>query len=226
MTRSVAIVKFPGTNCEEETAYAFREVSGLNAVIVAHTELKWREWDAIVIPGGFSYGDYGRAGLIASWSRAVEEVSEAIEGGVPVLGICNGFQILAEAGLLPGVLLPNANLSFTARWVRVRVHNPRGPWLLAAREGEAYSMPIAHAEGRYYVEKPESVVGGKPWIEYVENPNGSTYNIAGVTVRDGMVLGLMPHPERAAFPWQPPPGHNAGGRVIFESIAEALRRGW
>ncbi len=222
---AVAVVKYPGTNCEDETAYALREVAGLSAAVVWHTEFRWRGWDAIVLPGGFSYGDYGRAGLLASWSRSVAEVREAADNGVPVLGICNGFQILVEAGLLPGALLPNMGGGFVARWLRIRVHNPKGPWLANASEGQVLSMPVAHGEGRYYVSDVEAATRGA-WLEYVENPNGSVAGIAGLSSGDGTVLGLMPHPERAVFPWQPPPGHGMGGRIVFESIATSLRKGW
>ncbi len=222
----VAVAKFPGTNCEEETALAVKTHAGLEARVVWYTEYRWRDWDAVILPGGFSYGDYGRAGLIASWSPMVEQLREAADNGIPVLGICNGFQILTEAGLLPGALLPNSGGRFIARWLRVRVHNPRGPWLLAAEDGKAYSMPIAHAEGRFYAENPKALTAERPWLEYLENPNGSTMAVAGLGSRDGQVLGLMPHPERASWPWQPPPGHSADGLVIWRSIAEALRRGW
>ena len=225
MTGRVAVVKYPGTNCEEETTAAV-EAAGLRAAVVWHRELRWRGWDALVLPGGFSYGDYGRAGLIASWSPAVEQVREAIENGVPVLGICNGFQVLVEAGLLPGALLPNAGGRFVARWLRVRAHRPRGPWMLLLRDGGAYSMPVAHGEGRFYHPDPGALLRDRPWMEYLENPNGSTASIAGIASRDGLVLGLMPHPERAVWPWQPPPGHDTGGRPVFESLAKALREGW
>jgi phosphoribosylformylglycinamidine synthase len=222
----LAVIKFPGTNCEEETVYAIREASGLEASVVWHTDYKWRNWDAVVIPGGFSYGDYGWAGLIASWSRAVEEIREAADNGVPVLGICNGFQVLVRSGILPGELLPNANGRFVAKWVRVRPRSPRGPWMLRLSEGKEYSMPVAHAEGRYYAENVEELLSTRPWLEYLENPNGSLHSVAGIATPEGHVLGLMPHPERATWPWQPPPGHNTGGRPVFESIGEALRRGW
>ncbi len=219
------MVKYPGTNCEEETAFAVKQVAGLESSIVWHTELHWRLWDAIIIPGGFSYGDYGRAGLIASWTKSIDEIREAIDNGTPVLGICNGFQVLVEAGILPGALLANSNGSFIARWLWLRIRRPRGPWLSVATESQLVSMPIAHAEGRYYVNNLDEVRQG-PWIEYLENPNGSIANLAGVSSHDGLVLGLMPHPERAAFPWQAPPGYTAGGRLIFESISQSLRNGW
>lgn len=220
------MVKFPGTNCDEETAYMLREVAGVEAHVVWHTEYSWRSWDATVVPGGFSYGDYGRAGLLASWSPAAEQLREAAAAGSPILGICNGFQVLVEAGILPGALLPNESGRFIARWTRVRVHAPRGPWLLAAEEGMVLEMPIAHAEGRYYHPDPGSLLRDRPWLEYLENPNGSVANIAGLGSQDGAVLGLMPHPERAAHPLQTPRGRGTGGRVLFESIGAALRRGW
>lgn len=222
----VAVARFPGTNCWEETVLALRRVSRLEAEAVWHLDYRWRSWDAVVIPGGFSYGDYGRAGLIASWSPLVDELREAVDNGIPVLGICNGFQVLVEAGLLPGALLPNSGGRFIARWLRVRFHNPRGPWLLAAAEDRAYSMPVAHAEGRYYAADTEALLRARPWAEYLENPNGSLENVAGIASRDGTVLGLMPHPERAVWAWQAPPGHTPGGLVVFESIAAALRGGW
>ncbi len=219
----VAIIKYPGTNCEEETLYAVREISKLEGRIVWHSDFRAEDWDAIIIPGGFSYGDYGRAGLIASWSKASEEIRKAFEEGVPILGICNGFQILTEIGILPGSLLYNESARFIARWVRVRVHNPKGPWLSFVEDNEVLSMPIAHAEGRYYLNELREVTAG-PWLEYLENPNGSVGSIAGVSSKDGNVLGLMPHPERASFPWQAPRPFEPGGRKIFESIGYSLRR--
>jgi phosphoribosylformylglycinamidine synthase len=222
----VAVIKYPGTNCEEETLYAIKEVSSLEGSIVWHEDFRATDWDAIVVPGGFSYGDYGRAGLIASWSSASRELIRAAEEGTPILGICNGFQVLTEIGLLPGSLLVNESASFVARWVKVRVHRPRGPWLKLVKEDEILPMPIAHAEGRYYHNDLKGILEGT-WIEYVgENPNGSLGSVAGVAERDGLILGLMPHPERASFSWQAPRGFWPGGRVIFESLGDSLRRGW
>ncbi len=218
----VAVVKFPGTNCECETILALREVSRVEACLVGHEEFSWRGWDALVIPGGFSYGDYVRAGVVATWGRFADELREGVENGLPVLGICNGFQVLTEAGVLPGVLLPNECGCFVARWVRVRMIEPRGPWLGGYEDGEVVWMPVAHGEGRWWwSEEPRG-----PKILYVDNPNGSRWNIAGVSARDGLVVGLMPHPERAAFPWQAPPRRSPGGRKLFEWLGVALRMGW
>ncbi len=221
----VAVLKYPGTNCEEETIYALRNISKLDVNLVWHESFSGDLWDAIVLPGGFSYGDYGRAGLLASWSKASRELMKASTNGIPILGICNGFQILTEIGLLPGNLLINNNARFIARWVRVRVHKPKGPWLFLYEDEEEVSMPIAHAEGRYFC-LDESKLDGLSWLEYVNNPNGSMRSIAGVASRDGQILGIMPHPERASFPWQAPEHFDPGGRRVFESIGIALRRGW
>ncbi|WP_244403923.1 phosphoribosylformylglycinamidine synthase I [Pyrolobus fumarii] len=218
----MAIVKFPGTNCERETLEAVRRVARLDALIVRHDEFDWRAWDALIIPGGFSYGDYVRAGVMATWSKFSEALREGVENGLPVLGICNGFQVLTEAGVLPGVLLPNECGCFVARWVRLRIAEPKGPWLGGYEDGEIVWMPVAHGEGRWWgLEEPRG-----PSLRYVDNPNGSRWDIAGVSVRDGQVVGMMPHPERAAFPWQAPAGRNPGGLKLFEWLGKALRAGW
>ena len=226
----VAIIKFPGTNCDHDVAWALKAVDGLEPHVVWYEDFELGGWDAIVVPGGFSYGDYLRAGAIAARTKVMEKVAEAVEGGLPVLGICNGFQILVESGLLPGALLGNESGSFICRWVRLRVERPKGPWLLLLEDGQELSMPIAHAEGRYFIDEETyaSELSHAPLIRYAEgwNPNGSLYDIAGVASRDGLVLGLMPHPERASERIITPRGHSPDGRLIFQSLAVALRRGW
>ena len=217
----VAVVRFPGTNCERETLLALREVSRVDAVLVEAGSFDWRPWDAVVLPGGFSYGDYVRAGVMATWGFA-DKLREGVENGLPVLGICNGFQVLVESGILPGALLPNECGCFVARWVRLRVVEPRGPWLGGYEDGETVWMPVAHGEGRYWwSSEPRG-----PGLRYIDNPNGSRWGVAGVSARDGLVVGMMPHPERAAFPWQAPPGRSPGGRRLFEWAGFALRTGW
>jgi len=223
----IAILKFPGTNCDYDVLWAIKSVGNLDAEIVWYKDFSVKGWDAIIIPGGFSYGDWLRAGAIAARTRAVERIAEAVSQGVPVLGICNGFQILIEAELLPGALLLNDSGKFVCRWIRLKIEKPKGPWLLLAYDGQEVDMPVAHAEGRYYVEDYIQIEA-LPKIKYLDgwNPNGSAYNIAGIGSSDGLVLGLMPHPERAAEPILVPRGFSTGGSIVFKSISKALKSGW
>jgi phosphoribosylformylglycinamidine synthase len=226
----IAIVKFPGTNCDEDVRHVLVNVVGLYAEIVWYKEFTVNQWDAVVLPGGFSYGDWLRAGAIAARTRAVEELVEARDMGVPILGICNGFQILVEAGLLPGALLYNDTGRFVCRWVRTHIERPRGPWLALAKDSQVLDMPVAHAEGRYYIDEEsyKSLLLKSPMLRYLQgfNPNGSLYDVAGVGSEDGIVFGLMPHPERASEAHLVPRGFSPGGRVIFESLSYSLKRGW
>lgn len=225
----VAVIRFPGTNADLDVLWVLREVSKVEAHLVWYKDFRCCEWDAIVLPGGFSYGDWLRAGAIAANTDAMNEVIKSIDNNIPVLGICNGFQILTEAGVLPGSLLSNESGKFMCKWVKIRIERPRGPWLKLASDGLVIDMPIAHSEGRYYI-SPEvysNTLARTPLIRYHGvNPNGSMYDIAGVASPDGLVLGLMPHPERAAEDIITPKGYIAGGRVIWLSIASALREGW
>jgi len=226
----VAVVKFPGTNCDEDVVRAFRELElDVEAKVVWYKDFRSAKWDAVVIPGGFSYGDWLRAGAIAARTKVLDEVREGVSRGLPVLGICNGFQVLVEAELLPGALLPNESGMFTCRWVRTVVERPRGPWLSLVPDRSRLDMPVAHAEGRYYVDEVTySEISLKcPHLRYERgwNPNGSTYDIAGVGSENGSVLGLMPHPERAVGVLTPR-GFNPGGELILRSIALSLRKGW
>jgi len=226
----IAILKFPGTNCDEDVRHVLKNVMGLDSEIVWYREYVEGSYDAIIIPGGFSYGDWLRAGAIAARSGVMEEIGNDVSRGVPVLGICNGFQILVEAGLLPGALLPNDSGRFECRWIKVVVENPKGPWLSLAEDGQVIDMPIAHAEGRYYLddETYTRLLGSVSILRYAKgwNPNGSIYDIAGIGSENGLVLGLMPHPERASEPDLVPRGFTMGGRVIFESLAHSLKKGW
>ena len=204
-----AVVTFPGSNGDHDALMAIRLGLGHAAELVWYTEMDLSRFDCIIIPGGFSYGDYLRAGALARFAPVMSAVAREAEAGKPILGICNGFQILTEARLLPGALLRNASLEFVCDWVWVRVEQTRTPWTSQLAPGTLLRLPIAHGEGRYYVEAEELVAletNGQVVFRYVDadgsptadaNPNGSVANIAGVCNERGNVVGLMPHPERA-----------------------------
>ncbi len=204
-----AIVTFPGSNCDEDCYRAITDVLGEEAYFVWHREHDLRKPDVVILPGGFSYGDYLRAGAIARFSPAMEDVRRFAEGGGRVLGICNGFQILCEAGLLPGALVRNRGLKFEGMGVHVRVENAATPFTSRYHQGQVLSLPIAHGEGNYVADEAtldrleaERLVVLRyctPEGEVTDaaNPNGSLRSIAGIVNEDGNVMGLMPHPERA-----------------------------
>jgi len=197
---------------------------GMQGEVVWYKEFRQTDWDAVVLAGGFSYADRLRAGVIASVTKAMDEVVEAAEEGKPVLGICNGFQMLVERGLMGDVaLLHNANNRFVCKWIKVKVVNTRTPWTLDYEQGEVVDMPVAHAEGRFFSERePDSVV-----FKYIENPNGSLWDVAGVHAAGRRnVVGLMPHPERAAEDVLAPPGRGPGGSKVWTSLRKALKSGW
>jgi len=215
------VLRFPGTNGDLDVIHVLR-ILGMEANLVWHREFRHDDYDAIVLPGGFSYGDWLRAGAIASRSAALAQVEEASKEGKPILGICNGFQILTEAGLLEGSLLPNDPPGFICRWVWVRVEDTETPFTLLYEPGEVVSMPIAHGEGRYWAEGNTRAV----FRYHGENPNGSIHGVAGVANREGNVLGIMPHPERAAERIITPKGFREGGLKLWLSLRESLVRGW
>jgi phosphoribosylformylglycinamidine synthase I len=204
-----AVVTFPGSNGDHDALMAIRLGLGHAAELVWYTETDLSRFDCIIIPGGFSYGDYLRAGALARFAPVMSAVAREAAAGKPILGICNGFQILTEARLLPGALLRNASLEFVCDWVWVRVEQTRTPWTSQLAPGTLLRLPIAHGEGRYYAEAEELVAleaNGQVVFRYVDadglptadaNPNGSVANIAGVCNERGNVVGLMPHPERA-----------------------------
>jgi len=222
----LGIVVFPGSNCEADTYYVLEQVLQIPAVYIWHTETRLPSVDGVILPGGFSYGDYLRAGAIARFSPIMEAVRAfAAEGGL-VLGICNGFQILCEAGLLPGALLPNECLAFRCEWTYLRVEQTDTPFTCAARPGQVLRMPIAHGEGRYYadartlqrLEECRQVVlrycAPDGSLDPRFNPNGSLGAIAGVCNEGRNVFGLMPHPERCC---EMELG-GTDGQIIFQSI--------
>jgi len=203
------VVTFPGSNCDYDCFQAATQVLGAETRYVWHREPELGDTDIVFLPGGFSYGDYLRAGAIARFSPVMEDVVRFANGGGPVLGICNGFQVLCEAGLLPGALVRNDVLKFRSRWIRMRVENADTMFTGAYHQGQVLRIPIAHGEGNYVAddETVQRLEGeGRVVFRYVDaageatpesNPNGSTANIAGIVNGGGNVLGLMPHPERA-----------------------------
>ena len=206
----LAVIVFPGSNCDRDAAYAWEQVTGHAATLVWHQDADLGGADAILLPGGFAYGDYLRCGALCRFSPVMRAVVAAARRGQPVLGICNGFQILCEAGLLPGALMRNRDLHFRCETVGVRVDNARTAWTGACAPRQRLRLPIAHGEGSYWL--PESELAalrarGGVAFRYCDaagaatpeaNPNGSVDNIAGVVDAAGNVVGLMPHPERAA----------------------------
>lgn len=229
----VAVLRFPGSNCDFDTLHVLRDVANIEAEFVWHKEWSLNGFDAVIIPGGFSYGDYLRCGAIARFSPIIQTLIPFAQSGRPVLGICNGFQILIEAGLLPGALLRNKNLKFLCQDVRLKVENIQTPFTNRFLKGEILTMPIAHGEGSYFIDEAglkEVEEHCQLVFRYVsshgdvtdrDNPNGSMHAIAGVSNRLGNVIGLMPHPERAS---ENILGSNDGKR-IFESLLQHHIRG-
>jgi len=222
MTRA-AVIRFPGSNCETETGRAL-EAAGIPTTFVWHREADLRGADLVVLPGGFSYGDYLRSGAIARFSPVMEAVRRHAARGGAIFGICNGFQILCETGLLPGALMRNARLTFVSQPVRVRVERTTTPFTSAYAQGAQLVLPVAHGEGRFVasedvrrqLEAEDCIV-----LRYLpgENPNGSTADIAGISNPAGNVVGIMPHPERVA---EAALG-NSDGAGFFRSMASWTR---
>jgi phosphoribosylformylglycinamidine synthase len=228
-----AVVVFPGSNCDHDAHYAAEHVLGQQAELIWHKDTSLRGADAVILPGGFAHGDYLRTGAIARFSPIMQDVKRFADAGGPVLGICNGFQVLLEAGLLPGAMLRNANLHFHCAHVHVRVEHTDTPFTRACSTVRPLKIPVAHGEGNYYaepdvlarLEKNRQVI-----FRYVDatgqatpaaNPNGSLNNIAGICNDGRNVVGLMPHPERAC---ELAVG-SADGLVLFESAVKAVSEG-
>ena len=222
------IVVFPGTNCDADTLWVLRELLQQPAEPVWHEDTDLSSFDAIILPGGFAHGDYLRAGAIARFSPVMGAVQAFAAEGKPVVGICNGFQVLVEAGLLPGAMMRNTGLRFLCKEVCLRVENAESPFTRTCRPGQVLRMPIAHNEGAYYADA-ETLTRmnerGQVLLRYCDaegrvtpaaNPNGSSENIAGICNEAGNVFGLMPHPERAAELLL----GSADGRLLFESLLE------
>lgn len=217
-----AVVTFPGSNCDRDMAVALEQVSGTAPQRVWHGDAELPEGlDFVALPGGFSYGDYLRSGSMAANSPIMRSVKRAAERGVPVLGVCNGFQVLAEAGLLPGALMRNAQITFVCRDATLRVENAQSLFTSGYEAGQEIVIPVAHHDGNYFAddETLDRLEGeGRVAFRYLENCNGSARDIAGVLNAAGNVLGMMPHPERAIDP-----AHGGtDGRALFESAVRSL----
>ena len=228
-----AVVVFPGSNCDHDAYHVVRHVLGQEAAFVWHKDASLQRADAVILPGGFAHGDYLRTGAVARFSPIMQEIKRFAEAGGPVLGICNGFQVLLEAGLLPGAMLRNRNARFQCEHVFVKVEHTDTPFTSHCRQGQRLRIPIAHGEGNYYaapeivetLEKRRRVIfryataGGA--VTLGANPNGSINNIAGLCSEKRNVVGLMPHPERAC---ELAVG-SADGLVLLESVVNSVGQG-
>jgi len=196
----VGIVVFPGSNCDRDVAWALKGCLDIQCSFIWHDSSDLSGLDAIVLPGGFSYGDYLRCGAIARFSKFINELKTFVDTGRKVIGICNGFQILTEAGFLDGALIANKNLNFICNDVELEIITKKGNWFDSNKDKKFINLPIAHGEGRYYCDDDtfkKLIDNDLIAMKYRNNPNGSSWNIAGILNDKGNVLGLMPHPERA-----------------------------
>ncbi|MCK6255368.1 phosphoribosylformylglycinamidine synthase subunit PurQ [Fictibacillus sp. KIGAM418] len=217
-----AVIVFPGSNCDIDMFHAVKDELGAEAEYVWHDESNLDRFDGILLPGGFSYGDYLRTGAIAQFSNVMDEVKKAAQAGKPVLGVCNGFQILLETGLLPGAMRRNESLKFICKPEKLQVVNAETMFSSSYEQGEEITIPIAHGEGNYYcdeetlkqLEKENRIV-----FRYKNNPNGSISDIAGIMNERGNVLGMMPHPERAVSGLL----GSDDGLKLFQSIVKSWR---
>ncbi len=225
-----AVIVFPGSNCDRDIATALEQSTGKPTTMVWHQDTDIPDVDLIVVPGGFSYGDYLRCGAMAAHSPVMGEVKRRAEKGTRVLGICNGFQIITEAGLLPGVLMRNKDLRFICRDVHLKVEDSQSAFTAKYKAGEVIRIPIAHAEGNYFADEAtlnELESNGRVAFRYCTangdvsadaNPNGSQHNIAGIFNKSRTVLGMMPHPERLADAKL----GGTDGRAMFDALVETL----
>lgn len=227
------MVVFPGSNCDQDTYYVCKDILAQECFYLWHKDHDLKNADCVILPGGFSYGDYLRSGAIAKFSPLMQELQNFAHKGGLVLGICNGFQVLLELGLLPGAMLRNKNLKFLCEHVHIKIENPQTPFTNRANKGQLFKIPIAHFDGNYYA-PPDTLEkikrDGQIVFRYADaegriteeaNVNGSIANIAGLTSEKRNVLGMMPHPERASESLL----GSKDGRVIFESIIHHFRQG-
>ena len=217
-----AVIVFPGSNCDVDMYHAIKDELGEEVEYVRHTEKDLSRFDGILLPGGFSYGDYLRCGAISRFANVMEEVQKAANAGKQVLGVCNGFQILLESGLLPGAMQRNENLKFICEPLTLVVENNKTMFTNAYKEKQEITIPVAHGEGNYYCSEElleELEENNQIAFRYKDNPNGSVSDIAGITNKEGNVLGMMPHPERAVSELL----GSADGLQLFQSIVRQWR---
>lgn len=227
---TIGVLVFPGSNCDHDAYHALKHIMGIDTRFIFHKETDLSGIDAIIVPGGFSYGDYLRSGAIARFSPVMQSVKAFADNGGPVIGICNGFQILLESGLLPGAMLHNEQLKFTCKQVYLRTESNNTPFTSEIEKGTILKIPVAHGEGNYYADEDTlkeliehdqiifRYVGPEGQNDRIHNPNGAIQNIAGICNKERNVLGMMPHPERAMEIML---GSDDGKR-IFESLLKNL----
>ena len=230
----VVVIQFPGSNCDYDTVNTLKQMDDVTIDLLWHKTSNLQNYDLIILPGGFSYGDFLRAGSIASHSPIMKYVKQAAESDIAILGICNGFQILTEMNLLPGILLKNSSLMFICDWINLKVNNNNTMFSDLIDKNSIIKMPIAHNEGRYYInelELKDLIKNNQIIFQYVDdkgnptknsNPNGSIYNIAAICNKKRNVMGIMPHPERASDKLLSP-YNTDDGLLIFKSIINHLR---
>ena len=233
MSIKIAVIQFPGANCDLDTIHVLKNVIHVDVDLVWHNYFKESKYDGVILPGGFSFGDYLRGGIIAAHSPAIDEAKIMLKDGRPVIGICNGCQILAEAQFLPGAFLHNESLKFICKWVNLKVENNKTAFSNKMNMGDVLALPIAHAEGRYFndnvkeLEENNQIVfrysTEKGELTKDSNPNGSLANIAGICNLEQNCIGLMPHPERASEAIITPK-RTTHGLLFFESIIEFIKR--
>ncbi|MBN1215354.1 MAG: phosphoribosylformylglycinamidine synthase subunit PurQ [Candidatus Lokiarchaeota archaeon] len=229
----IAIIQFPGSNCDLDALHVLNDVMTIETTLVWHNEFKGSQFDGAILPGGFSFGDYLRSGIIAAHSPAIDEARQMLKDDKPIIGICNGFQILTEAQLLPGALLQNESLKFICKWVKLRVENNQTAFTNMMELGSILNIPIAHGEGRYFTDKLKELQDNNQIVfKYVDNngemgeysnPNGSLANIAGVCDLEQKCVGLMPHPERASESILSPE-KTIHGKLFFESMKNFIEK--
>jgi len=217
-----AVIVFPASNCDRDAAVALEKITGRKPLMVWHQDTSLPSVDFVVIPGGFSYGDYLRSGAIAARSPILKDIIQKAKTGLPVAGFCNGFQILTEAGLLPGALMRNKGLRFVCRPQKLKIVNGDTMFTRAYKGTDEMTVPIAHFDGNYYADDDTLDMlkqSGQIVFKYIDNPNGSLNDIAGICNTAGNVLGMMPHPERAVDPLT----GGTDGVDLFKSVLEAIR---